>query len=161
MSADRDRLYRYRARITRHPASIYDGHLYSAMLHESPCGRFRLDIDYGFRQWHLNVKCRLADVDPRDDPSGPCSSIKGDERPEGLSARDLLRFTPSVAIAHVVRDVLAPPVEIEIVCRSPEPVKYGRYLVDVYYHVPDATDWNHLADELLASGHAEPYTLSV
>lgn len=129
MSADRDRLYRYRARITRHPASIYDG------------DTFRLNIDYGFRQWHLNVKCRLADVN--------CPSIKGDERPEGLAARDF------------VRDVLAPPAEIEIVCRSPEPVKYGRYLVDVYYRAPDATDWNHLANELLASGHAEPYTLSV
>ena len=65
------------------------------------------------------MKCRLADVNPRDDPSGLCPSIKGDERPKGLAARDF------------VRDVLAPPVEIEIVCRAPEPVKYNRYLVDV------------------------------
>ena len=31
-----DRLYRYRAHLHRHPASIYDG------------DTFRLDIDYGF-----------------------------------------------------------------------------------------------------------------
>lgn len=120
-----DRLYRYRARIHRHPASIYDG------------DTLRLDIDYGFRQWHLNVKCRLADVN--------CPSIKGAERPAGLAARDF------------VRDVLAPPVEIEIVSRQSDPVKYGRYLVDIFYRIPGAPDWNDLAADLLTAGHAEPY----
>ena len=120
-----ERLYRYRARVHRYPASIYDG------------DTFRLDIDYGFRQWHMNAKCRLADVN--------CPSIKGAERPAGLAARDF------------VRDQLAPPVEIEIICRTPDPVKYGRYLVDVYYRAPDASGWNELAAELLAAGHAVPY----
>lgn len=45
-----ERPYRYRACVHHHPTSIYDG------------DTFRLDIDYGFRQWHMNVKCRLADV---------------------------------------------------------------------------------------------------
>lgn len=120
-----ERLYRYRARVHRHPASIYDG------------DTLRLDIDYGFRQWHLNVKCRLADVN--------CPSIKGDERPDGLAARDF------------VREQLAPPVEIEIVGRSADPIKYGRYLVEVHYRPPGVPDWISLADKLLAVGHAVPY----
>lgn len=96
----------------------------------------------------MNVKCRLADVNPQDDPSGPCPSIKGDERPAGLAARDF------------VREQLAPPVEIEIVCRTPDPVKYGRYLVDVYVRRPDAADWTDLGETLLATGHAVPYPSS-
>jgi micrococcal nuclease len=123
-----ERLYRYRARVHRYPASIYDG------------DTFRLDIDYGFRQWHMNVKCRLADVN--------CPSIKGDERPAGLAARDF------------VREQLAPPVAIEIVCRTPDPVKYGRYLVDVYIRRPEATDWTDLGATLLDTGHAVPYPSS-
>jgi endonuclease YncB( thermonuclease family) len=96
----------------------------------------------------MNVKCRLADVNPQDDPSGPCPSIKGDERPAGLAARDF------------VREHLAPPVEIEIVCRTPDPVRYGRYLVDVYVRRPDADDWTDLGATLLATGHAVPYPSS-
>lgn len=93
----------------------------------------------------MNVKCRLADVNPQDDPSGPCPSIKGDERPAGLAARDF------------VRKHLAPPVEIEIVCRTPDPVKYGRYLVDVYVRRPEVTDWTDLGETLLTTGYAVPY----
>ena len=56
-----------------------------------------------------------------------------------------------------MRDVLAPPADIEIVSRQSDPVNYGRYLVDVYYRIPSDPDWTSLADMLLAMGYAEPY----
>ena len=64
------------------------------------------------------------------------------------------------AAPRVVREQLAPPVEIEIVCRTPDPVRYGRYLMDVYIRRPDATDWTDLGATLLATGHAVPYPSS-
>ena len=39
------------------------------------------------------------------------------------------------------------------------PVKYGHYLVDIYYRMPGAPDGTSLADTLLAMGYAEPYPL--
>lgn len=122
-------LYEYAATVSDYPHGIYDGDTY------------RLDIDRGFRDWMLGAKVRLADVN--------CPSIKGDERPEGLAARDR------------VRDLLEPPAGIRIVPRAPDPQKYGRYLVDLAFRPyppagsPDA--WHDLGDVLLDEGHAVPY----
>jgi micrococcal nuclease len=123
-------LYEYAASVSNYPAGIYDGDTY------------RLDVDYGFRQWKLAAKCRLADIN--------CPSIKGTERPDGLAARDR------------VRELLAPPVELRIQPRAPDPVKYGRYLVDVAFRpYPPAGNpaaWHDLGTVLVEEGHAVPYT---
>jgi micrococcal nuclease len=82
-------LYEYAAVVSDWPHGIYDGDTY------------RLDIDRGFRDWMIAAKVQLADVN--------APSIKGDERPEGLAARDRVRelLTPEVEI--VIRPKAADP----------------------------------------------------
>jgi len=123
-------LYEYAAAVANWPHGIYDGDTY------------RLDIDRGFRDWMLAAKVRLADID--------CPSIKGEERPLGLAARDR------------VRELLHPDAEIIIRPRAADPQKYGRYLVDVafrpYPPADNPTAWHDLGEVLLNEGHAEPYS---
>lgn len=129
MSFEPSGLYEYAATVSDWPHGIYDGDTY------------RLDIDRGFRDWMIAAKVRLADVN--------CPSIKGEEQPDGLAARDR------------VRELLAPEREIVITPRAPDLQKYGRYLVDLafrpYPPIGDSKTWQDLADTLLDEGHAEPY----
>ena len=71
MSFQPSGLYEYAATVSDWPHGVYDGDTY------------RLDVDRGFRDWMIAAKVRLADVD--------CPSIKGDDRPAGLAARDRVR----------------------------------------------------------------------
>ena len=125
------------------PSGLYE---YAAEVSNYPAGIYdgdtlRLDIDSGFRRWMLAAKCRLADVN--------CPSIKGSERPDGLAARDR------------VRELLSPPAEIRIRPQAADPVKYGRYLVDLAFRpYPPAGDpaaWHDLGAVLIDEGHAVPY----
>ena len=122
-------IWLFRAGVHSWPTSIYDGDTY------------RLDIDQGFRMRMERAQVRLADVD--------CPSIKGDERPDGLAARDR------------VRELLEPPTDLVVHARAGDPQRYGRYLVDIYFSpyppAGDASEWHDLADVLLEEGHAEPY----
>jgi len=120
----------FRAAVHAWPTSIYDGDTY------------RLDIDQGFRMRMERAQVRLAGVD--------CPSIKGDERENGLAARDR------------VRELLEPPTELVVRARAGDPQRYGRYLIDVHFTpypaAGDASDdWHDLAAVLLEEGHAEPY----
>ena len=119
----------FEAELPAWPVSIYDGDTY------------RLDIDQGFRMRMERAQVRLAEVD--------CPSIKGDEREDGLAARDR------------VRELLEPPTELVVRARAGDPQRYGRYLIDVRFRpYPPADDdeqWHSLADVLLEEGHAEPY----
>jgi len=123
--------WQFRSRVNDHPHGIYDGDTY------------RLDIDQGFRMRMEGAKVRLADID--------CPSIKGDERPQGLAARDR------------VRELLAPDrASIVVMPRAGDPQKYGRYLVDLHFTpYPPAgeasDDWHDLGAVLIAEGHAVPY----
>jgi len=122
-------IWLFEAELPDWPTSIYDGDTY------------RLSIDQGFRMRMERAQVRLAEVD--------CPSIKGDERPDGLAARDR------------VRELLEPPAELVVRARAGDPQRYGRYLVDVRFRpYPPADDdeqWHSLADVLLEEGHAEPY----
>ena len=60
-------LYRYKAEIVR----VYDGDTVWA------------DIDLGFNTWRRNEPLRLWGIDTPE--------VRGDERPEGLTVRDILR----------------------------------------------------------------------
>ena len=89
--------YVYRA-IVR---SIYDG------------DTMRLDMDLGLRTWIRNEPVRLAGID--------APEIRGEERPQGLAARDWLveRIPPGTAIlVQTYKDARG---------------KYGRWLVDIWY----------------------------
>jgi micrococcal nuclease len=131
MSFQPSGLYEYAATVSDWPHGIYDGDTY------------RLDVDRGFRDWMIAAKVRLADVD--------CPSIKGDDRPAGLAARDR------------VRELLGPDADIVVTPRAPDPRKYGRYLIDLAFrpYPPAGLDsrrgWHDLADVLLDEGHAVPY----
>jgi micrococcal nuclease len=120
----------FEAELPAWPTSIYDGDTY------------RLDIDQGFRMRMERAQVRLAGVD--------CPSIKGDEREDGLAARDR------------VRELLEPPTELVVRARAGDPQRYGRYLIDVHFTPYPAAggasdDWHDLAAVLLEEGHAEPY----
>jgi len=122
--------WQFKAEVSDWPHGIYDGDTY------------RLNVDQGFRMRMEAAKVRLADVD--------CPSIKGDDRPAGLAARDR------------VRELLEPPAELAIMPRAGDPQKYGRYLVDVHFtpYPPsggDSDEWHDLAVVLVDEGHADPY----
>lgn len=127
---DDPQFWQFKSEVSDFPHGIYDGDTY------------RLDIDQGFRMRMEAAKVRLADIDT--------PSIKGEERPEGLAARDR------------VRELLEPPTELAVMPRAGDPQKYGRYLVDVHFTpyplAGEASDeWHDLAAVLLAEGHAVPY----
>ena len=89
--------YVYRA-IVR---SIYDG------------DTIRIDVDLGLRTWIRNEQVRLAGID--------APEIRGEERPQGLAARDWLaaRIPSGTAILiQTYKDARG---------------KYGRWLVDIWH----------------------------
>lgn len=113
-------LYLYSARITRshsrHP--IYDA------------DTVRLDIDLGMDTWIINEPVRLARID--------APEVQGDERAEGLAARDY------------VRSLLKPGDPITIRTYKDAKGSFYRYLVEVYL-----ADESCLNDRLVAKGLAE------
>ena len=105
--------YVYKAKITE----VYDGDTCTAK------------VDLGF-SITFEIKLRLANIDTPE--------IRGEERPEGLRVRDLVRemILGKEVIIETFRDTTG---------------KYGRYIADIYI------DDLHLNNWLLESGNAKPY----
>lgn len=112
-------IYLYRA-IVR---SVYDG------------DTMRLDFDLGFGNWMMNKSVRLYGIDTPE--------IRGEERPEGLVARDF------------VREKCPPGSEVTVLSIKDTTGKYGRYLVTIFYEDPSGTV--NLNEQLLLGGMAQPY----
>lgn len=110
-------IYLYKAVVR----SVYDG------------DTMRLDFDLGFGTWMMNKSVRLYGIDTPE--------IRGEERPEGLAARDF------------VRERCPPGTEVTVLSIKDSTGKYGRYLVNIFY----GEDLTNLNDELLAEGLARPY----
>jgi len=99
--------------------SVYDG------------DTIRCDVDLGFNTWIRNMTLRLYGIDSPE--------IRGEERPQGLKARDWLREELPVGtevLIETIRDRTG---------------KYGRYLAVVW---KDGTDMNK---KMIRKGYAEPY----
>jgi micrococcal nuclease len=109
-------IYQYRA----HVVSVYDG------------DTLRADVDLGFFTWIRNEQFRLARLDTPE--------IRGDERAEGLIARDRLR--------ELVLDR-------DVVIETEKKGKYGRYIAEVFLEDDDGTFVN-VNDVLLDEGLATP-----
>ncbi len=112
-----DRLYYYRA--INFP-SIYDGDSCAA------------EISVGFHMT-ARIPCRLANINTPE--------LTGDERAEGLRARDYLRGRLSTAITE----------GLEVIIRSHKRDKYGRWLISIY------VDDVNINDELVEMGLAKIY----
>ena len=89
-------LYRYKANVI----GVHDG------------DTIRCDIDLGFGTWIKNQTIRLAGID--------APEIRGEERENGLKARDWLR-----------EQILWQ--EVEIKTSKDRRGKYGRWLADIYF----------------------------
>lgn len=105
--------YLYKAKIT----DVYDGDTCTA----------EVDLGFGIK---FKMKLRLKDIDTPE--------IRGEERPEGLRVRDLVREM-----------ILGKEVIIESF--KDRTGMYGRYLADIYI------DDLHLNKWLLDTGNATPY----
>ena len=92
--------YVYRARITK----VYDGDTITA------------DVDVGLGVWVHGQKLRLYGINTPE--------VRGEEREEGLKARDFV--------------LLKVPIGSEVVVRTYKDTKgkYGRWLADVFYPTP-------------------------
>lgn len=99
--------------------SVYDG------------DTLRTDIDLGFSTWIHNEPLRLYGID--------APEIRGEERPEGLIARDWLRSQ------------LPPGTKIVIETLKDSREKYGRYLAIIYLN-----DTN-LNEMMVTLGFAKPF----
>ena len=97
-------LYQYEAVITE----VYDGDTVTA------------DIDLGFSFTHNDQKLRLFGID--------APEVRGDERPEGLEARDALRD-------RILGE------EVTICSIKDEKGKYGRYLARIYHEGTFINAW--------------------
>lgn len=107
-------MYRYRARVI----SVYDG------------DTITVDIDLGFNLTRSKVKIRLANIDTPE--------IRGDQRDEGLKARDALR-----------EKILQKDVIVETI--KDKTGKYGRYLGIIWLDEENVNQW------LISEGYAEKY----
>tara|TARA_R110002060_G_scaffold49061_2_gene60052 strand:- start:759 stop:1082 length:324 start_codon:yes stop_codon:yes gene_type:complete len=107
-------LYEYKAQVI----SVYDG------------DSITVDIDLGFGIFMKGQKIRLLGIDTPE--------IRGDERPEGLIARDALR-------ARIVGQ------SIIIKTHKDTKGKYGRWLGEVILGSENINKW------LLTEGYAKPY----
>ncbi|MCQ0987562.1 thermonuclease family protein [Jiella marina] len=107
-------LYRYKAIIKR----VYDGDTVWA------------DIDLGFHTWRHDESLRLYGIDTPE--------VRGEERPEGLKARDALRkrIDGKELIICTIKD---------------EQGKFGRFLAILWDGEENLNEW------LLKEGYAEPY----
>jgi len=111
-----DQLYNYRARVV----SVYDG------------DTIRVDIDLGLKTWVHNEPLRLSRIN--------APEVRGEERPEGLNARDFLR-----------EKILNKDVIIETL--KDEKGKYGRYLAEIWLK-DDSEDYVNINDLMVEEGHA-------
>ena len=114
-------MYGYRAIVV----SIYDG------------DTMRSDIDLGFGVWLRNQPIRWLEIDTPE--------LRGDERVEGLGARDR------------VRDLILGK-EVILKTYKDEKGKYGRWLAEVYYEDEEVLEWdNSINQQLINEGYADPY----
>tara|TARA_R110000796_G_scaffold120286_1_gene234439 strand:+ start:726 stop:1079 length:354 start_codon:yes stop_codon:yes gene_type:complete len=111
-------LHNYRAVVT----GVYDG------------DSITIDIDLGFNHWMKNQKVRLLGINTPE--------IRGEERPDGLVARDRLR--------ELILDK-----EIIITSYKDKSGKYGRWLATVFLKQDGM--FENINTLLLAEGLAEVY----
>ena len=109
-------LYYYNATVI----SIYDG------------DTITVDIDLGLNTWVHGEKIRLARINTPE--------IRGEERPDGLVARDFLR-----------QHIEGKPVILQTA--KDKKGKYGRYIADVWFQ-DDESRWINANDLLVDSGLA-------
>jgi len=107
-------MYEYSAFVTK----VYDG------------DTITVDIDLGLGVWLRGQKIRLAGIDTPE--------IRGEERPEGLEARDVLR--------DMILDKA-----ITLKTYKDKRGKYGRWLGDIHYGSRFVNEW------LMENGYAEVY----
>lgn len=110
-----EKLYFYKAKVV----SVYDG---------DTC---RLDIDLGLSTWVRKEPIRLYGID--------APELRGDERPQGLLARDYLR--------SLIGDK-----ELFVQTIKDKKGKYGRYLGILWLDVDGA--WKNVNDMMVEAGHA-------
>lgn len=108
-------LYTYRAHCTR----AYDA------------DTITVDVDLGMHVTLHGITLRLSRIN--------APEVRGEERPEGLAARDFLR--PLV----VDRDVLIQTFKDKV-------GKYGRYIAEVWVELDEGLV--NISDHLVANGHA-------
>ena len=113
-----EQLYNYRAVVI----GVYDG------------DSITIDIDLGFNNWMKNQKVRLFGINTPE--------IRGEERPDGLVARDRLR--------ELILDK-----EIIITSYKDKSGKYGRWLATVFLKQDGM--FENINTLLLAEGLAEVY----
>ena len=113
-----DQIYNYKAFVT----GVYDG------------DSITIDIDLGFNNWMKNQKVRLLGINTPE--------IRGEERPDGLVARDRLRE-------------LILNKEIIITSYRDKSGKYGRWLATVFLKQDGM--FENINTLLLAEGLAEVY----
>ena len=110
-------MYEYKAIVKK----VYDGDTVT------------LDIDVGFDVWIKNQRVRLLHID--------APELRGDERPDGLKAKErLLELIPVGS-------------EVTIRTKKDKKGKYGRYLVEIYN---DASKFS-CNEILLSENLVEPY----
>lgn len=112
-------LYTYKANVT----DVYDG------------DTITVDIDLGLSTWIKGEKVRLYRIDTPE--------IRGDERPQGLIARDYLRSL-----------ILDKEIVLQTVKDKRE--KYGRYLGEIWL-LDENGQYININDKLIEEGHAELY----
>jgi len=116
-------MYEYRAKVVK----VYDG------------DTITVDIDLGFGIWVKGQSIRLLGIDTPE--------IRGEERPDGLIARDKLR--------EWIMDK-----EILLVTKKDSKGKYGRWLGEIYPYgefMDNLTEDISYNQRLLDEGYAEPY----
>jgi len=112
----KEHLYHYRAKVV----SVYDG---------DTC---TLNIDLGLNLSANNEKVRLSRIN--------APEVRGEERPEGLVARDWLRERIDGR-------------EVWIQTLKDKKGKYGRYIAEIWIkEEPDA--FINISDEMVTAGHA-------
>ena len=112
-------LYNYRAICV----GVYDG------------DSITLDIDLGYNIWMRNQKIRMLGINTPE--------IRGEERPDGLAARDYLR--------DLILDK-----EVMLKSYKDRSGKYGRWLGTILTKDEDGY-WLNVNQHLLAEGHAKVY----
>lgn len=117
-------MYEYRAKVVK----VYDG------------DTITVDIDLGFGVWLKKQSIRLLGIDTPE--------IRGDERPDGLIVRDILREW----ILYK---------EIIVITKKDSKGKYGRWLGEIYPidYLKKESDDSIISynQKLLNEGFAEPY----
>ena len=112
-------LYTYKAKVTK----VYDG------------DTITVDIDLGLSTWIHGEKIRFYRIDTPE--------LRGEERPEGLLARDYLRdlILDKEIILQTIKDKRG---------------KYGRYLGEIWLK-DENEQYINVNDKMVAEGYAELY----